>query len=100
MAMTNEELRESLVKLWDAHSKLRNDYERHDSWAITRWDEYDKEMTKVDKSIRHLLGSVGTLNIITAVSKTKLGVMFIVSNAIGGAMSAVTIIAFKLLGGE
>ncbi len=98
MTMSNEDLQESIVKLWDAHTALKVEYERHDSWAITRWDEYDKEMVKVDKSIRHLLGSVGTLNIVTAVSKTKLGVMFVMANAIGGLMSAITILAFSLLG--
>ncbi len=100
MTITNEELHESIVKLWDAHTALKVEYERHDSWAQTRWDEYDREIAKVDKSIRRLLGEVQTLNIITAVSKTKLGTMFALSNALGGAIVLLGVWLAKFLGGR
>lgn len=101
MVMTNEELRDSLVKLWDAHTALKVEFREHDSWARTRSKEYDRKMEGLDKSIRILVGEVGTLKIVTAIAKVRLSLLLVMSNAIGGAITlALFWIAKGLSGGK
>ena len=80
-------MRESLVKLWDAHSALKAECSAHNSWSESRWREYDREMQKVDKALRALVGEVGTLKIVTAIARVRLSVIVVISNAIGGAIT-------------
>ncbi len=84
------------------HTALRMDYERHDGWVKRAWRDQEKFNRDTNNDIdgpRGLWSEVHELKIVTAISKTKLGAMLILSNVIGGGITIATIWIAKTLEG-